>query len=271
VIPFTDRARIISVASGKGGAGKTNVSVNLAVAFAQAGDNTLLIDCDMGLANAAILLGMPSAWTIGDLIAGRCRVDDLLQTGPAGLHFIPGHSGTGSGSTLSAAERARLMDALDPHMSDYDHIVIDTGGGIEASALALVATADTPLIVLTPEPTSFVDAYAVVKALNVAHGTTGFDIVANMVRHDVAGRALFDRFRSIVARFLDIDLSYAGAIPADNYVKEAVLRKRCVVETFPGAPAARAFAALARRLAAPAPMLPPRPDPIMAEAGHGAH
>jgi MinD-like ATPase involved in chromosome partitioning or flagellar assembly len=143
----------------------------------------------MGLANAAILLGMPTAWTIGDLLAGRCGVDDLLQTGPAGLRFLPGHSGTGSGSTLSAAERARLMEALEPHLSDYDHVVIDTGGGIEASALALVATADTPLIVLTPEPTSFVDAYAMVKALNVAHGTSGFDIVANQVRHDVAGRA----------------------------------------------------------------------------------
>lgn len=267
--PNMNRARIISVASGKGGAGKTNVAVNLAVAFAQAGDRTLLLDCDMGLANAAILLGMPSAWTIGDLLAGRCGLDDLLQAGPSGLDFLPGHSGTGSGSTLAAAERARLMAALGPRLGDYDEVVIDTGGGIEASSLALVASADTPLIVLTDEPTSFVDAYAVVKALNVAHGTARFDIVANMVRHDVAGRRLFDRFKAIAGRFLDIDLGYAGAIPADAYVKEAVLRKRCVVETFPGAPAARAFAALARRLAAPAPAFPP--DPIFAEARHGAH
>lgn len=269
MIPFSTRARIISVASGKGGAGKTNVAVNLAVAFAQAGDRTLLLDCDMGLANAAILLGMPTAWTIGDLLAGRCGLDDLLQTGPAGLAFLPGHSGTGSGSTLSAAERSRLLEALEPRLCDFDQVVIDTGGGIEASALALVASADTPLIVLTPEPTSFVDAYAIVKALNVAHGTEDFQVVANMVRHDVAGRQLFDRFKSIAGRFLDIELDYAGAIPADNYVKEAVLRKRCVVETFPGAPASRAFAALARRLATPAPAFPP--ERIFAEVSHGAH
>ncbi|WP_395611769.1 MinD/ParA family protein [Allosphingosinicella sp.] len=269
MIPFSTRARIFSVASGKGGAGKTNVSVNLAVAFAQAGDRTLLIDCDMGLANAAILLGMPSAWTIGDLLAGRCGLEDLLQNGPSGLSFLPGHSGTGSGATLSTAERARLMDALQPQLSDFDHVVIDTGGGIEASALALVASADTPLIVLTPEPTSFVDAYAIVKALNVAHGTADFQVVANMVRHDVAGRQLFDRFKAIAGRFLDIELDYAGAIPADNYVKEAVLRKRCVVETFPGAPASRAFSALARRLAMPAPAFPP--ERSFAEVSHGAH
>jgi flagellar biosynthesis protein FlhG len=268
VIALSDRARIIAVASGKGGAGKTNVSVNLAVAFARLGGRTMLVDCDMGLANAAILLGMPSAWTIGDLLSGRCGVEDLLQRGPAGLQFLPGHSGTGSGSTLSAAERGRLIEALRPYARCYDHIVIDTGGGIHASSLALVAAADTPLIVLTPEPTSFVDAYAMVKALNVSHGTPSFEIVANMVPHDLAARALFDKFRAIVTRFIDVDLAYAGAIPADPFVREAVLRKRCVVETFPGAPAARAFAALARRMACPPPALP---DPAYAEVAHGAH
>lgn len=268
MISFSDRARVIAVASGKGGAGKTNVSVNLAVAFARLGGRTMLVDCDMGLANAAILLGMPSAWTIGDLLSGRCGVDDLLQRGPGGLHFLPGHSGTGSGSTLSAPERGRLLEALKPYAARFDHIVIDTGGGIEASALALVAAADTPLIVLTPEPTSFVDAYAMVKALSVSHGTPSFEIVANMAPHDVAGRALFDKFRAIVTRFIDVDLVYAGAIPSDPFVREAVLRKRCVVQAFPGAPAARAFAALARRMACPPPAVP---EPIFAEVGHGAH
>ena len=268
MISFSDRARVIAVASGKGGAGKTNVSVNLAVAFARQGGRTMLVDCDMGLANAAILLGMPSAWSIGDLLSGRCGIDDLLQRGPGGLQFLPGHSGTGSGSTLSAAERGRLIEALRPYAARYDHIVIDTGGGIEASSLALVAAADTPLIVLTPEPTSFVDAYAMVKALSVSHGTASFSIVANMAAHDVAARALFDKFRAIVTRFIDVDLSYVGAIPADQFIREAVLRKRCVVDTFPGAPSARAFAALARRMACPAPVMQ---EPVYAEVGHGAH
>jgi len=260
------RAQVIAVASGKGGVGKTNVSVNLAVALAQAGERTLLIDCDMGLANAAIVMGIDSAWTIGDLLAGRCGMEDLIQRGPAGLAFVPGHSGTGSGSTLSAPERERLLAALAPYRDEFDHIVIDTGSGIEAAALALVASADVPLIVVAPEPTSFLDAYALVKALAVSHGTARFQILANMVRHDLAGRELFDRFRGVVTRFLDIELGYAGAIPDDPYVREAVLRKRPCIDAFPGSPSAKAFNQLVRRLA------PPRPEPArVMEAVHGAH
>ena len=269
--PVLKRARLFAIASGKGGAGKTNVSVNLAVALAQQGGRTMLVDCDMGLANAGILLGLPTRATIGDLLARRCSIADLIQIGPAGLHFLPGHSGTGSGSTLSAFERGRLLDALKPYIAAFDHIVIDTGGGIEPSSLALIAAADTRLIVLTPEPTSFVDAYAIVKALNVSHGTASFEIVTNMVAHDSAGRDLFDKFRSVVGRFLDVDLAYAGPVSNDPYVREAVLRKRCVVETFPGAPASRAFATLARKLARPVHMdMDAFADRAM-EISHGAH
>lgn len=264
---FSSRAsRTIAVASGKGGVGKTNVSVNLSVALSKAGQRTLLLDCDMGLANAGILLGLDSPWTIGDVLAGRCALDDLIMTGPAGLAFAPGHSGTGSGSTLSHAERGRLFDALAPHRSHFDTIVIDTGSGIEASALALVAAADTPIIVVAPEPTSFVDAYALVKALHVSHGLDRFEIVTNMMQSEAAGHQLFDRFRAVATRFLDMELVYAGAVPADPYVREAVLRKRCVVDAFPGAPATRAFARLAARFAAP--IYCPRPDPV--GALHGA-
>lgn len=252
-------ARTIAVASGKGGVGKTNVSVNLAVALAKAGGRTLLLDCDMGLANAGILLGMDSPWTIGDVLAGRCELVDLIMPGPSGLAFAPGHSGTGAGSTLSAGERGRLLDALAPQRAHFDTIVIDTGSGIEASALALVASADTPLIVVAPEPTSFIDAYALVKALGVSHGIDRFEIVTNMVQSEAAGHALFDRFRAAATRFLDLELAYAGAIPADPYVREAVLRKRCVVEAFPGAPSTRAFARLAARFATPARAMAPQP------------
>jgi len=262
---------LIAVASGKGGVGKTNTSVNLAVALAAAGERTLLLDCDMGLANAGILLGLDAPWTIGDVLAGRCGLDDLIMEGPKGVHFAPGHSGTGSGSTLSAQERGRLFAALAPHRTAYDRIVIDTGGGIDANALALIAKADTPLIVIAPEPTSFVDAYALVKALATAHGLERFRILTNMVAHDSAGRALFDQFRHVVARFLDVMLDHAGSIPADPYVREAISRKRCVVDAFPGSPSARAFARLAERFARSRHSAPPARELCLMGEGHGAH
>ena len=270
MIPLTERAHVFAIASGKGGAGKTNVSVNLAVSLARLGGRTMLVDCDMGLANAGILLGLPSPRSIGDLLAGTCEIPEIVQRGPAGLFFLPGHSGTGAGSTLSVAERARLLAALKPYDAGFDHIVIDTGGWLEPSSLGLIAAADTPLIVLTPEPTSFVDAYAIVKALAVSHGTASFEIVTNMVNHDSAGRDLFDKFRAIAGRFLDVDLAHAGSIPSDCYVREAVLRRRCCVEAFPGAPASRAFTALARRLAGPAPRAFTAATPWM-ELSDGAH
>ena len=265
----SESAQLIAVASGKGGVGKTNASVNLAVALAAAGERTLLLDCDMGLANAGILLGLDASWTIGDVLAGHCALDDLIVTGPKGLHFAPGHSGTGSGSTLSALERGRLLAALAPHRARYHRIVIDTGGGIDANALALIAQADTPLIVIAPEPTSFVDAYALVKALATGHGVARFRILTNMVAHDSAGRDLFDQFRHVVARFLDVALDHAGSIPADPYVREAVLRKRCVVDAFPSSPSAKAFTRLAERFARSR-AAPARALCLMGE-GHGAH
>jgi flagellar biosynthesis protein FlhG len=267
------KAQMIAIASGKGGVGKTNVSVNLAVALARTGARVMLVDCDMGLANAAIVIGLPSLWTLGDFLAGRCAMADLVQRGPGGVHFVPGHSGTGSGATLSGDERGRLMAALATHAQGFDHVVIDTASGIDPSRLALVAEAGLPLIVLSPEPTSFLDAYAFIKAMNVSHGSTSFHILTNLVRHELAGRDLYGQFRSVATRFLDVELAYAGSIPDDPYVREAVLRKRCCVDAFPSSTSARAFAALARRLAVPtvpAPATAPRSLCLMGEA-HGAH
>jgi flagellar biosynthesis protein FlhG len=262
-------ARIISVASGKGGVGKTNVSVNLAVALAKQGERTLLVDCDMGLANAGILLGVESAWTIADLLSRHCEIEDLIRRGPAGVCLLPGHSGTGIGSDLPEGERRRLLEALRARGGTFDQIIIDTAGGIGAQGLGLVAEADIALIVMAPEPTSFVDAYAMVKALAVSRGCTEFSIVTNMVENDEAGVALFDHFRSVITRFLDVELEHAGSVPLDPYVRQAVMRKRCCVDIYPSSRAARAFKRLARTLTDQGPSRPAsNPIPKM-EQVHG--
>ena len=248
---FSATARVTAIASGKGGVGKTNVSVNLAVALGKVGRRTLLVDCDMGLANAGILMGLDSNWTLADVLARHCELGDIVQPGPGGVCLVPGHSGTGIGSTLSDSERGRLIDGLRREASGFDEIVIDTGSGIANQNLGLVAAADTILIVLVPEPTSFMDAYAVVKGLAVGHGCAAFSIVTNMVESEESGRELFDHFRSVIGRFLDVELNHLGSVPQDPYLKQAVVRKRCCVDAYPSSRAGKAFVRLAERMSRP--------------------
>jgi flagellar biosynthesis protein FlhG len=272
------RARVIAVTSGKGGVGKTNVSVNLGVALASRGRRTMLVDCDMGLANANILMGVNANWTIADLLGRHCEMDEILRIGPGGVVLVPGHSGTGTGSKLSEPDRQRLGHALQPYADTFDKIIVDTGSGIGSDSLGLVGAADLVLLVLTPEPTSFMDAYALVKALSLTQGPLGIGVVTNMVANDRAGRELFEHFKAVTARFLEIDLSHLGSIPDDPFVREAVFRKQCCVDAFPSSPAGRAFDRLAARLTEQGQALPVSTRGFFGwrseqprEALHGAH
>ena len=267
----TRTARVIAVTSGKGGTGKTNVSVNLGVALARLGRRTMLVDCDVGLANANILLGVDSDLTIADLTTRERRIGEVTRKGPAGMMLLPGHSGTGLGGGLGDSARAVLADAFRPHVDDYDHVLVDTGGGMAGEGLSLVASSDLILVVLASEPTAFMDAYALVKGLALRHGCTDFAVVANRVSA-AEGRALFDRFSGVVGRFLPANLDYLGAIPDDPYLRDAVYAKRCCVEAFPSSPASRAFGRRAERIAGlDMPMMPGGHRFFGLEAAHGAH
>jgi flagellar biosynthesis protein FlhG len=273
VIPnATRKARVIAVTSGKGGVGKTNVSVNLSVALARLGRRAMLVDCDVGLANANILLGLDTGRTLADLTLGERSVAEIGCKGPAGMVLVPGHSGTGLGGALGAEARRELAAALRPYADEADDVIVDTGGGLADDALSLVAASDMILVVLADEPTAFMDAYATVKALTLRHGCAHFTIVANRARSSAEGRALFDRFDRVVTQFLPVHLDYAGSIPDDPYLRDAVLAKKCCVEAFPSSPAARAFGRIARRIAAAEiPLLPGGQLFFGMEAVHGAH
>ena len=266
------KARVIAIASGKGGAGKTNVGVNLGVALARLGRRTMLVDCDVGLANANILLGLEAERTIADLALSSRRLSDVACKGPAGLMLVPGHSGLGLGGGLGDDARGELAAAFRPHAREIDDVLVDTGGGMAGESLSLVASSDLILIVLASEPTAFMDAYALLKGLAIRHGCCRFAIVTNRVRSEADGRALFDRFERVVEQFLPVHLDHLGSIPDDPYLRDSVLAKRCCVEAFPSAPASAAFARLARRLAsAELPMLPGGDLFFGLEAHHGAH
>lgn len=241
-------ARVIAVTSGKGGVGKTNVSVNLSVALGRMGKQAMLVDGDFGLANANILLGLNADATIADLFTRNCAMSDVLQEGPGGMMLVPGHSGTHAHSMLGTSERRRLANAFRPYAGEMDHVLVDTASGIGPEAMSLVASSDVILLVLSSEPTAFMDAYQLVKVLALDHARTEVSVVTNMVDDEEAGRQLFNHFQEVVRRFLPTRLSYLGAIPRDDRVRDAVLRKRCCIEAFPESRASAAFTRLARTL-----------------------
>lgn len=268
----TRRSRVIAVTSGKGGVGKTNVGVNLSVSLARLGRRTMLVDCDVGLANANILLGLEAAHGIAEVTGQARGLADVSRAGPCGMMLVPGHSGLGMGGGLTGDARDRLAAAFRPYADDMDDVIVDTGGGLAEEGLSLVAASDLVLIVLTNEPTSFMDAYALLKALNVMHGCVRFGVVTNRVRGAADGRALFDRFERVVEQFLPVHLDHLGAIPEDPYLRDAVMTKRCCVEAFPSAPASAAFARLADAVADfDMPRLPGGHAFFGLEAHHGAH
>ena len=265
-------ARVIAVTSGKGGVGKSNLCVNLSVALAKLGRRAMLVDCDMGLANANILLGVNGSWTLGDVLGRHCGLEDIIQQGPGGILLAPGHSGTGVGSQLGERERQWLGGVFQPYAGRLDYVFVDSGSGISLETLGIVAASDSILLVLSGEPTAFMDAYAMVKALSVKHACERISVVTNMVLDDEAGRELFERFKSVIAKFLDVELEHLGSIPEDKHLRDAVLRKRCCVEAYPSSRASRAFTQLAKKVVE-------RDLPLMAgghrffgmEALHGAY
>lgn len=245
---FGRQARIVSVTSGKGGVGKTSIAVNLAAALSRIGSRTLLVDCDLGLANAAILMGHDSPVTINDVLEGRLSVDEVVSEIDDHLLILPGLTGAGEMPAFDAEARNRLAHGLRPFARMTNFILVDSPTGVSRQAMEIVSAADSVVLVLSEEPTAFMDAYATAKILALDHGCMSFQIVANMVSNEGAGRDLFARFHDVVSRFLPVAISFLGSIPADRHMRDAVLHKRPCVMAYPHSPAAIAISRIAARI-----------------------
>lgn len=239
--------RVIAVASGKGGVGKTNVSVNLALALSNAGQRTLLLDTDLGLANIDVLLGLSPKFTLADVFAGRCELRDTLIKGPAGMWVVPAASGKRHMTELSPAEHVGLVHAFSQLDVPLEAMVIDTAAGIADGVLTFCQAAQDVVVVVCDEPASVTDAYALIKVLSRDRGVRRIQVLANQVHHPNEGKALFAKLERVTARFLDVTLNYLGAVPRDEWLRRAVQRQEAVVEAFPSSPSARAFVDIARR------------------------
>ena len=240
--------RVFAVTSGKGGVGKTNLSVNLAITLANKGRKVLILDGDVGLANVDILLDETPKHTLGDLLRGTHSLDDVVLTSPHGVSVLPGTSGLVEMSDLTAEDRMGLMEAVEPLADTYDTVIVDTAAGIGSNARFFAGAAQEVLVVATPEPTSLADAYAMIKVLATRCGVDRVGLVLNQTTSDQEAREVYQRLAQLTSRFLPVVLTLSGYIPSDPHVRESVMQQRPVVTAFPSAPSSQAFGALADRL-----------------------
>ena len=242
------RLRIVAVASGKGGVGKTSLTANLAVALARAGQRVCVLDADLGLANLDVVLGLSPKVSLLHVLRGERRLADVIVEGPAGIRIIPAASGFEELTALAPSERLRLLEEVDALDGSLDVLLVDTAAGISSNVLYFTAAAAEALIVITPEPTALTDAYALVKVLAARHGRREFLVVVNMAAGPADAEAAFARLARVAERFLRVRLEYHGYVPYDDALPRAVRQQQPVVLAAPGTPASLALVELARRL-----------------------
>ncbi|MCU0595757.1 MAG: MinD/ParA family protein [Desulfobacterota bacterium] len=243
--------RVFAVTSGKGGVGKTNVVGNLAVACQRLGKKVLVLDADLGLANIDILFGINPQHTIGETIRGERDLSAVIAEGPEGVAVIPASSGVEELAQLSEGQKVNLLSEFDGLHRAFDLLLIDTGAGIASNVIFFNLAAEERIIVITPEPTSITDAYALIKVLFFNHGIKDFLLLSNMVKDESQGKRVYENLSRVVAKFMrGVCVDYAGCIPWDGLLQKSVSRRQPVLCCSPDSPSSRSFMALARTLTA---------------------
>lgn len=239
--------KVIAVTGGKGGVGKTNVTLNTAIAMAKLGKRVLVLDADLGLANVDVMLGLRVGKNLSHVLNGDCALEDIIIKGPQGIMIAPATSGTQSMAELSSTEHAGLIRAFSELKIPIDVLLVDTAAGISEMVLSFSRASQDVMLVVCNEPTSLTDAYALMKILNRDHGVFKFKVVANMVRNVREGQELFAKLSKVTNRFLDVALELVATIPYDENIRKAVRKQKAIVDVFPGSPASLAITHLAKQ------------------------
>jgi len=242
------KIKVIAISGGKGGVGKTNVSLNTAISLAEQGKKVLILDADLGLANVDVMLGLRVQRNLSHVLSGEYELDDVIIEGPAGINIIPATSGTQSMVDLTPAEHAGLIRAFSDMNTKFDVLIVDTAAGISDMVLSFCRAAQDILLVVCDEPTSITDCYALMKLLSRDHDIFKFKVVANMVRSPKEGQQLFAKLSKVSDRFLDVALDLVAVIPFDENIRKSVRKQQAIVQAFPDSPASIAFKALAEKI-----------------------
>ncbi len=241
--------RVFSFSSGKGGVGKTNIVTNLALAMTRLGARVLVLDADLGLANIDVLLGLAPKYNIKHVLSGEKRLRDVLVEGPEGFLILPAGSGVPELVALTSEEKMVLMDELEELEELIDIMLIDTAAGISDTVLYFNAAAQKRIVIVTPEPTSITDAYALIKVLANRHQVKNFSILVNWCRDREEAIKVYRQLSQVADRFLDsISLDLLGFIPKDDKLPRAVLRQRAVLDLYPDSDAGKSLEQIAQNL-----------------------
>jgi flagellar biosynthesis protein FlhG len=238
---------VVAVTSGKGGVGKTNVVGNLAVAYQRMGKRILIFDADLGLANIDIIFGINPKYTIDDVVRGEKELSQIIVKGPEGVSIIPASSGVQELAHLSEGHKINLLNEFDNLNSRFDILLIDTSAGISSNVIYFNLAAQERIIVVTSEPTSITDAYALMKVMYNQHGTKNFNILMNMVKDEKEAKSVFKHLTRVAAKFMaSISIDYVGFIPWDQCLHQAVSKRQPVTCCYPEASSSQSFKRLAK-------------------------
>ncbi|MDX1795231.1 MAG: MinD/ParA family protein [Hydrogenovibrio sp.] len=240
--------RVLAVASGKGGVGKTNVSVNLAISMSKLGNRVLLMDADMGLANVDIMLGLQTKYNLSHVLDGEKTLKEVMVDAPGGVKIVPAASGVKRMAQLTPAENAGIINAFSEIDGYLDVLIIDTAAGIADSVVSYCRASQEVIVVVTDEPASMTDAYALIKVLSREYNLTKFQLLANMTRSEKHGRMLYEKFANVCEQFLDVSIDYLGTVPFDHDLREAIQRQTPVTIAKPDSESAKAFRKMAQQI-----------------------
>lgn len=225
--------RVLSVTGGKGGVGKTNIAINLALGLIGTGNRVMLMDADLGLANVDVLLGLAPKYNLSHVISGTRDLQQIITPGPMGLQLVPASSGVAEMTDLNLSQQAGIIHAFSDLTDPPDVLVVDTASGLHRSVRSFCVAAQEIVVVVCNDPASITDAYALIKVLSREQGVQRFRILANMVGDQNEGTLLFTKLERVTDRYLQVELDFMGAIPYDPNLRRSNMQQRSLLESYP--------------------------------------
>lgn len=242
------RANVLAITSGKGGVGKTNIVANLGFMLAQLGKKVLIVDADLGLANIDILLGLTPKYNLSHVIMGEKTISEIIIKGPGNISILPASTGIQELTQLTKDQRINILTQLDSALESIDILLIDTAAGISSNVMYFNATAQEILVVVTPEPTSMTDAYALMKVMSQKYSENTFRLVVNLASSPNEAYEIYRQLTLVSNRFLDISIDYLGYVLVDENMTKSVKQQKLICSIYPDSDGSKCFASLADRI-----------------------